>query len=369
MKQYGRHRSLVMAAVASLMTAGFVFAGGGIAAPVKSGEPHVVVSIKPIHSLVVQLMDGVGTPALLVEGAASPHTFTLRPSQAADLHNADVFVRVSEQVEPFTRKIAGSLDSSVRVVTLADTPGLTLFPVRQSGTFDAHTHDDAGGHDHAHDHASHDDGHGHDDGHAHHGHDHSEDHDHGKNPKTAAVADAGTKTSGNTTMDGHIWLDPTNAVAIVTALQAVLTEIYPAHKDRFAANAAATIAALTRLQNDLSAELKPVAGKSFIVFHDATQYFERRFGVEAVGAITLSPDVKPGARRLTDVRRRIEALAAPCVFAEPGFQPKLLAAVTEGTDAKSGTLDAEGLTVSPGRDAYADIMRGIARSLKTCLAS
>ncbi|MET1045293.1 MAG: zinc ABC transporter substrate-binding protein, partial [Hyphomicrobium sp.] len=126
---------------------------------------------------------------------------------------------------------------------------------------------------------------------------------------------------------------------------------------------------LDALNGELSSELKGAHGKPFIVFHDATQYFERRFGLGAVGSITVSPDVPPSARRLTDVRSKISSLGAVCVFTEPSFQPNLVAAVTEGTHARSGTIDVEGQMLPPGPNLYFELMRGLARNLSSCLTA
>ena len=87
-----------------------------------------------------------------------------------------------------------------------------------------------------------------------------------------------------------------------------------------------------------------------------------------MGSITVSPEVQPSAKRLTEIRRKIAALDARCVFAEPHFQPNLVNAVIEGTQAHSGTLDPEGTMIEPGPEAYATLIRNLAASLKSCLA-
>lgn len=300
---------------------------------VAAEPPKVVVTIKPIHALVSQVMAGVGTPTLLVDGASSPHTFTLRPSTARAINEADVFIRTSESLEPFTHKIAQALPSRVSVLTLADAPGVTLLDQRHGGTFEPHVHAHPAGEQHA-------DGDDHD---AHADHDDDE----GK--------------------DGHIWLDPQNAKAIVAAVTKTLSARYPEHADQFASNATALDQRLDVLNQEIDAELNGAQSKPFIVFHDATQYFENRYGLHAVGSITVSPDVPPSAKRLTEVRQKIVSLGAVCVFSEPDFQPKLVAAVTEATAARSGTIDAEGLMLTPGPNLYFDLMRGLAHNLAQCL--
>lgn len=305
-----------------------------------AAELKVATTIKPVHALVAQVMEGVGTPTLLVQGAASPHTYALKPSDARALNRADVFFRVSETVEPFTRKIVASLPKSVRTVTLAEAPGIELLDVRTGETFETH--------DHAHET---DGGHGHDDhGHGH-DHDHS-DHDH-----------------ASETRDGHVWLDPENARKMVAEIARVLSEASPADAETFKTNAARADAALVALEAEIARDLAPLKDKPFIVFHDAFQYFEHRFGLDAVGSITVSPETQPSAKRLTEIRQKLAALSAGCVFSEPQFQTKLVAAVIEGTSARSGTLDPEGALIEPGPGAYAALLQNLAAGLKSCLAN
>ena len=337
-----------------------------IVSPATAGELDITVTIKPIHALVAQVMEGVGTPHLLVQGAASPHTYALKPSDARALHHADVFFRVSETVEPFTARIAASLPDTVRVVTLADAPGVELLPIRRGETFEAHDHGHEQGHDHGHDedqkadhhHASHD-GHGHeahaDDHHAHGEHEDS----HGKETHEDAK-------SAN--MDGHVWLDPQNARKMLAEIARVLAKAAPDHAETFQANEQRALAALDKLEADIAREIAPVKGKPYVVFHDAYQYFEHRFGLAPVGSITFSPEVRPSAKRLTEIRRKLASLEASCVFAEPQFQDRLVATVTEGTNARAGTLDPGGALLDPGPGAYELLLRNLASEITSCLA-
>ena len=304
-------------AVATALVLSAVTAAPGAA------ETKVVVSIKPVHALVARVMEGLGTPALLVSGSASPHTYAMKPSDAKALNNAEVFFRVSEQIEPFTGKVVKSLPDTVRVVTLAEAPGLALLDKRTGETFEAHIH---GGHD-----------------------EHDE-------PR-----------ANGTVRDGHVWLDPENAKAMVAAIVKVLIEAAPQDADKLQANAARLIAEIGTLQTEIERELAPIKGRPFVVFHDATQYFERCFGLTALGSITVSPDVQPSAKRLTEIRAKLSKLDTGCVFAEPGFSPALVATVTEGTRARSGTLDPEGLAIKAGPGAYFELMRSLASGLKACL--
>jgi len=247
------------------------------------------------------------------------------------------------------------MDQPRIVVTLADAPGIDWLNVRTGETFEAHDHahdhDDAHDHDHGHDHDKHthemDDGH-HD--HAGHGDEH-----------------ANGKDADHRSRDGHVWLDPENARKMVAEIARVLAEADPANAEKYKSNAARSDADIVALAADIARELEPVKGKPYVVFHDAYQYFERRFGLSALGSITLNPEAKPSAKRLTEIRKKLGALAASCVFSEPQFQAKLVAAVTEGTSARSGILDPEGALVEPGPRAYDTLLRNLATGLKTCL--
>jgi len=303
-------------------------------------EPKVVVTSKPIHALVAGVMADVGSPRVLIEGAASPHTYAMRPSDAKAVAGADVFIRVSEALEPFTAKLVKSLPNKVRVVTMAEAPGIKLLDRREGGAFEAHEHDRTGR-----SHGKQQDAHG-----------------HAKKP----ARDHGKDDDGES--DPHIWLDPDNAKAIVAQAVRVLSEASPAAAPRLRANGEALSARIGALAAEIEREMRPLAGKPFIVFHDAFQYFERYFGLSAAGSITVSPDVQPSARRLTELRRKIQSLDAVCVFAEPSFEPKLVNTLTEGTRARSGTLDAEGAALPAGPDLYFTLMRGIARSMQECLS-
>ncbi|HRO50481.1 MAG TPA: zinc ABC transporter substrate-binding protein [Hyphomicrobium sp.] len=364
--EMSRHRAPRTAAALAVLLSTLLGGAGASADEVK-----VTATIKPIHALVAQVMEGVGSPSLLVQGSASPHTYALKPSDARALHRADVFFRVSETVEPFTGRIVEALPESVRVVTLAESPGIELLPIRRGETFEAHdhSHDHGEGHGHGdHDHAHHDHGkekHG--------GHDHKHDHahkadDHAHHDHDRAHDHAGKHAHAPHEIDGHVWLDPHNARKMLTEIARALSEAAPEHAETFRANAARAAAALDTLEADLAREIGPLKGKPYVVFHDAYQYFERRFDLAPVGSITLSPEVRPSAKRLTEIRQRLATLKASCVFAEPQFQPRLVEAVTEGTTARAGTLDPEGALIEPGPAAYETLLRNLASGLKSCLA-
>ncbi|HEY0124351.1 MAG TPA: zinc ABC transporter substrate-binding protein ZnuA [Rhizobium sp.] len=313
----------ILPLTASLLLSGF-FAGATMAADV----PDVVVSIKPIHSLVAAIMDGVGTPELIVDGAASPHTYALKPSNAKALEAAKVIFWVGPGMEAFLEKPLSALGSNALVVQLDEAPGITKLKFREGGAFEAH--DDG-------------DEHAEGDAHDHHDHEHEE-------------------------FDTHLWLDPHNAKAMTAEITTTLVAADPGNALTYEANQKALDDRLDALDAEIASTLAPVKSKPFIVFHDAYQYFERRYGVRVAGSITVSPESIPGAQRISEIHGKVADLGATCVFAEPQFEPKLVNVVLEGTSAKSGVLDPEAATLPQGPDLYFELMRGIANSLKTCLS-
>lgn len=292
---------------------------------------RVVVTSKPIHAIVAAVMQDIGQPTVLIDGPASPHTYAMRPSDATLVNRADVLFRVSEALEPFTAKVVRSLPRSVKVVTLAEAPQVRLLQRRSGGAFEPHSHSHAHGHGHKH-----------------------------SGQKAAA---------GDSSYDAHVWLDPDNAKAMAAMVAATLAERMPARAEKLQSNVKALEARLDRLAETLSADLAAISGKPFVVLHDAYQYFERRFGLSAVGSILVDPDEMPSAKRLTELRKKVARLGVACVFAEPNHQPRVIESVTEGTAARTAVLDPEGTTLKAGPELYFELMERMAGAMKSCLAA
>jgi zinc transport system substrate-binding protein len=283
-----------------------------------AAAPDVVVSIKPIHSLVAGVMAGVGEPQLIVSGGSSPHVYSLRPSDARKLERAHLVFWVGPILDGFLEKPLTSLAGKAEIVELDHAPGVALLPARHGGDWEAD-----------------------EDEHAH-----------------AASA---------TEQDGHLWLDPANAKAIVQLAEVKLAALDPANAARYAGNAAALTQRLDALDAGLRQRLAPLEGRPFVVFHDAYQYLERRYGLRAIGSITVSPEHLPGAQRIQAIHGKVAALGAACVFSEPQFEPRLVQTVIEGTDARTAVLDPEGASLHAGAELYFTLMDGLADGLVTCL--
>ena len=284
--------------------------------------PNVVATVKPLHSLVAAVMGDLGTPALIVKGAASPHTYSLKPSDAQALQSANLVFWTGHGLELFLEDSIGTLAPNATLVELSEAPGIELLAPRESGTFEEHADGD---HTHA-----------------------AEDHGHGEEA------------------DMHFFLDPANAKIMTAAIADSLATADPEHADTYRANAAKETADLDALIAETEASLAQIKDRPFVVFHDAYQYFENRFGLNVAGSITVSPEVSPGADRINEIRNKLKTLDAACVFAEPQFDPRIVNVLTEGTTAKQGVLDPEGATRDEGPGLYRQLIQNLATSLKAC---
>ena len=292
----------------------------------------VVASIKPIHSLASYLMDGVGKPDLIVDGYASPHGFALKPSHAKMLQNADLIFWVGEDLENFLEKPLKSIAKKAEKIELMEIKGLKKLEFRERNIFEGH--DDHKEHGHK------EDKHGHkEDKHDHHEHAHGE-------------------------HDPHIWLDPMNAKIILSEMAEHLIENDQENTLKYKANLKKAHKDLDKLTKKMKSELN----KDFksIVFHDAYQYFEKRFGVNVLGAFTVNTDVLPGAEQLSEIREVIEHEKVSCVFSEPQFNPDIIKAVAKDTNIKTGVIDPLGATLNPGKTLYFDLINNMSKSFKGC---
>ena len=315
-----------------------------------NADVKVVTSIKPIHSLASYLMDGVGKPDLIVDGYASPHGFALKPSHAKMLQNADLIFWVGEDLESFLEKPLKSIAKKAEKIELMEIKGLNKLKFRERNIFDGH---DDHGHDEGHkeddhdDHAKKEDDHGHDDEHKEDGHDEHghEGHAHGEH-------------------DPHIWLDPMNAKVILEEMAEHLIENDQKNASVYKSNLKKAHKDLDKLTKKVKSELN----KDFksIVFHDAYQYFEKRFDVNVLGAFTVNTDVMPGAEQLAEIREIIEHDKVSCVFSEPQFNPDIINAVAKDMNISTGVLDPLGATLNPGKGLYFDLISNMSKSFKGC---
>ena len=291
----------------------------------------VVTTIKPLHSLISSVMEGVGEPSLIIEGTSNPHTFVFKPSHAQMLEEADIVFWVGEDLEAFMEKPLDSLAGNATKISFMELSSIEKLKFREENIFD--DHDDHG----------HDDHDGHEDEHE--GHDDHDGHNHGE-------------------FDAHIWLDPSNAIKMVLEISHELSEADPDNAAKYEQNENKTIASLNNLINEINSSIPKDA--SYVVFHDAYQYFENRFGVSSAGALTLNPDVLPGAKQIDAIQDLIQDKNIKCIFSEPQYNPKIIETLAADMKISTGIMDPLGAFIDQGPEMYNQLILNIANPLKDC---
>ena len=366
-----------------------------IGAEAHSHETHdheaapIITTIKPLHSLVSAVLGDSGEAQLLVEGKASPHGYQLKPSQVRDLQEAAILFYIAPDLELFLAPALASLPADVRAVSLIENDQLQLWPYRLDGAWAA-GHE---GHDHGHGHDDHDehhedkhDEHGHDEDHGHkeHGHDehahdehahdeHAHDeHGHDEHAHDEHAHDEhGHDEHGHDEHGGqndpHIWLSPSNAKVMASAIAEHLSSAFPEHRTAYQANLASLHQSLDQLDADLRQKFSAISGRNYLVFHDAYQYLEQEYQLGAVGAISLDPEQVSSPARLREARANLADKQISCVFSEPQFPTRAIQTVISGTDTQIGDLDPLGADLTPSADLYFQLLHNMADNMIACL--
>ena len=284
-----------------------------------NSEVKVIASIKPIHSLVSYVMDGIGKPDLIVDGYNSPHSFSLKPSHAKMLENADLVIWIGEDLEAFLEKPLDTIAKKAKNIEVMDLKGIQKLEFREKNIFENY------------------------DGHKEH-EDHKG-HPHGK-------------------YDPHLWLDPINAKVIIKEITKQLVQLDSKNSSAYKSNSKKALTDIDKLTRNIKKDLKK--DLRFVVFHDAYQYFEKRFGIQVLGALTVNTDVMPGAKQLSEIREVIEHEKVNCLFSEPQFNPTIIESIAKDTNVKIGVLDPLGVSLDKGKDLYFDLIKNISNSFKGC---
>ena len=286
-------------------------------------EIRVVTTIQPLHSLIANVMDGSGKLNLILEGSASPHSFTLKPSHAKMIEKADIIFWFGEELEAFLEKPLKSIPKKAKVISFMELSEVPKLKFREKNIFDHDEH----GHKEKDDHKDE------------HGHAHGE-------------------------FDVHLWLDPSNAKIMVKKIAHVLSEADPANAKKYEQNANKTRLKIDKMIKDIDSNINKRA--SFITFHDAYQYFEKRFGIASMGTLTVNPDVQPGAKQVSEIQKLIKEKNIKCIFSEPQFNPKIINMLTQKTNTKTGVFDPLGSKFKTGKSLYFDVINDLAKNLKGC---
>ena len=306
----------------------------------------VISTIQPINSLVSAVIGNTGKSITIIPSEQSPHDFKLKPSDVKVLQNGNIIFYVSNHLESSITKVFKNLPKNIKLINLMEESGVNHLAIRDNDAWERHDH---------HGHDDHDD-------HDKHGKKHDDHDDHDKHGKKHDDHDDHEKED-----DVHVWLSPDNAIKIVQKVNKVLSLYFPENSKIYNDNTTKFIDKIRNLKMELVKELSPIKNKPYIVFHDAYQYFEKTFELNAVGSVALEGDIASSPKQISIIKDKIVKSKALCVFQEPQFDSKLVKIVVEGTDAKIGTLDPLGVNISENKDFYLQLITNMAKSLKECL--
>lgn len=305
-----------------------------------TAETHVVTSIKPVELIVKAIATEEVTVTSLVPSGASPHNYTMRPSQRRALEQSDVIFWVGPEMETFLSRLLGGKEFRDRAISLmhgddVPDPGHT-----------GPNHEDHEQHDSHDDHNSH----GHHDGHEppkshdHHGH-----HDHGDGD------------------DPHIWLDPALALDMARDIHQALTKLEGADRPALDANLARFEKSLNQTERNIKQQLEPLADISLFAYHNAFTRYAGHFNLNLAGVLTLNPELSPGARHIAEVQDKLRSANQPCLLTEPQFNRQWWRSITEGLDITFSTWDPLASDIESNRDGYVNFLRDIANRAMACL--
>ena len=306
----------------------------------------VVSTIQPINSLVNAVIGNTGKTISLIPAKASPHEYKLKPSDTKKLQNANIIFFVSDHLETSLTKVFKNLPKNIKIINLMEDAGIKHLAIRDNEAWERH--------DHHHRHGDHDDY----DKHV----KKDDDHDHDKHSKKHDDHDDHEKED-----DVHIWLSPDNAVKIIKKINKELSLFFPENVKTYNQNANQMIKKINQLKVELKKELLGIKDEPFIVFHDAYQYFETSFDLNAVGSVALEGDIASSPKQISFIKDKIVKLKASCVFQEPQFDSRLVQIVVESTNAQIGILDPLGVNIKSGENFYLQLLKNMAKSLKDCL--
>ena len=319
----------------------------------------VITTIQPINSLVSAVIGDTGKTISLIPADISPHEYKLKPSDAKKMQEANIIFFVSNHLESSVTKVFKNLPKNIKIIDLLEETGIEHLAIRDNEAWERHDHH---GHDDHDDHDKHGKKHDDHDDHDKHAKKHDDHDDHDKHGKKHDDHDDRESKD-----DVHIWLSPDNAIKIVEKVNKELTLLFPDNASKYSENSNKMIDKIQKLKNELAKDLAPIKGKPYVVFHDAYQYFEKTFDLNAVGSVALEGDIASSPKQISFIKDKIKKLNASCVFQEPQFDSKLVKIVVEGTNAQIGTLDPLGVNISGKENFYIQLLKNMAKSLKECL--
>ena len=282
---------------------------------------NIISSVKPIAFITQAVSDGVTNTDILLPDGASPHTYSLKPSDLTKIKTAELIIWVGKDLETFMPTVLKSIDNN-KQIELMDIP--TIKSLLRTST---NNHDQQETHSHNND----------------------SDHDH------------------HGEYDEHIWLSPKIAKEIAQAVHDKLITIYPDKKDIIDENLNEFTVKLAETEQNIAKKLINVQNNGYFVFHDAYGYFESQFGLKNLGSFTINPAVQPGVQTVYAIKRELKEHQAVCIFREPQFSPAVIEKIVNGTDVRIGELNPLGTDITLSKNAYSQFLLRLTQQLLDCL--
>ena len=272
---------------------------------------NVVVSIRPIHSIVSALMYGVSEPRLLLDSNESAHTFHLKPSQLKLLSNADLLITIGDSFESGLSKVIRNIDQNYR---------LNLSEIKELQIYDFRDHNEIE-------------------------HDEHDEHD----------------------KDLHLWLDVGNVQIIAEKIKQKLIEINPSNKEKYNTNYLELKSKLNQLEEKIQFQLEPIKSTPFAIYADILQYFEKNFDLNKPVIIAPYHGARLSINRVIKAKNKMKNQKTRCLIYGSENTSKQINVLTEGLDIKAHSVDILGVKLEPGSEQYFDLMKEISNQLASCL--
>ena len=276
--------------------------------------PNVVVSIKPIHSIVSALMEGVSRPQLLLESSDSAHTFHLKPSQLNLLSNADLVITIGDGFETGLKKTLGNIKDGSHIIA-SEIDGLHLYHFRNTDT-------------------------------------------------NEMDKDEKNKHTDN---DLHLWLDIHNMQKTTQYINEQLIKIDPNNSNTYETNLVIIHSRLNKLKSELQQQLAPFRSERYAIFSDTLQYFEKSFHFQKPVIITPYHGARLSIHRTLEARNKMKDLKIKCLLYGPENTSKKVNVLSEGLPIKALRIDILGAKLNAGSDQYFNLMEGLSSQLVECL--
>lgn len=290
-----------------------------------SNKPEVLVSIKPIHSLVASIMQGVAEPALLMKSNQSLHHYNMRPSERRMISKASLIFWIGPQLEAFLPRTLQNTRVKAKNIALIETENLIKLSIK-----DQH---------------------------------HQESHQESQHPDSTEHYSA-----SNHQTDPHIWLSTHNALVLTDEISRQLSAFDPSHKTQYEKNRDELIKKISQLKRQLEAQLFNHT-EPYMTYHNAIRYFETEFKLNNIASIKPNSEVQPSALHIREITQTIKNKNIRCLFYNQPEQPSLISSLQKQSGATVFALDPVGIQIKAGGNAWFDIMQDVSNNLRACLNS